>query len=258
MLPSLEAQKRHDHIRLQLREDGSVRVARLAEDLGVSVVTIRADLDYLEAQGELKRNRGGAIFLPPNRFEQAVEVTSKALADEKHRIARAAAALIEDDDTVIIDVGSTTLALAQALSAELRNVVVITNALNVALELERHPGLSVIVTGGTLRPLQHSLVNPLGTEMFARLNADKAFIGCNGVHADKGFTNTNLQEAEIKQAMLAASAKAYFLADHSKLDVVSTATIAPLSAAEALITDSASDRAPLDRLRQAGLAITTA
>ncbi len=258
MLPSLDAQLRHEHIRSLLGKNGNVRVTELAEDLDVSVVTIRADLGYLEERSELRRNRGGAVQMPPHRNEQALEVTSLACQDEKERIAKRAARLIEDNDTIIIDVGSTLTALAQAFPPDLRNVVVITNALNIAMILESHPGVTVIVTGGTLRPLQHSLVNPLGGGLLAQVNADKAFIGCNGVHPEKGFTNSNLQEAEIKQAMLAASARVYFLADHTKLNAVSTAAIAPLSCAEMLITDNAAAREHLKLLKAGGLAVDVA
>ncbi|TQV80884.1 DeoR/GlpR family DNA-binding transcription regulator [Denitrobaculum tricleocarpae] len=258
MLPSLDAQLRHEHIRSLLGKNGNVRVTELAEDLDVSVVTIRADLGYLEERSELRRNRGGAVQMPPHRNEQALEVTSLACQDEKERIAKRAARLIEDNDTIIIDVGSTLTALAQAFPPDLRNVVVITNALNIAMILESHPGVTLIVTGGTLRPLQHSLVNPLGGGLLAQVNADKAFIGCNGVHPEKGFTNSNLQEAEIKQAMLAASARVYFLADHTKLNAVSTAAIAPLSCAEMLITDNAAAREHLKLLKASGLAVDVA
>lgn len=258
MLPSLDAQLRHEHIRARLSKNGNVRVTELAEDLDVSVVTIRADLGYLEDRSELRRNRGGAVQMPPHRNEQSLEVTSLTCHDEKERIAKRAARLIEDNDTVIIDVGSTLTALAEAFPPDLRNVVVITNAINIAMILENHPGVTVIVTGGTLRPLQHSLVNPLGGGLLSQVNADKAFIGCNGVHPEKGFTNSNLQEAEIKQAMLTASARVYFLADHTKLNAVSTAAIAPLSCAEMLITDNGAAREHLKLLKASGLAVDVA
>lgn len=151
--------------------------------------------------------------------------------------------------------GSTTTELARSLPPSLRNVVVVTSALNIALLLESHPGITVVVTGGTLRPLQHSLVNPYGTLLLQEINADKAFIGCNGVHPEKGFTNTNLQEAEVKRAMIEAARETIVLADHSKIMQVATARIAPLGAAQLLVTSSKARPEDLEALRKAGLEI---
>jgi len=155
-------------------------------------------------------------------------------------------------------VGSTTTELARALSPSLKNVVVITSALNIALLLESHPGITVIVTGGTLRPLQHSLVNPYGTLLLREINADKAFLGCNGVHPEKGFTNTNLQEAEIKRAMIEAAREIIVLADHSKIMQVAAARIGPLEAADLLITDRKAKKEDLELLCSRGLEVAVA
>jgi DeoR family transcriptional regulator of aga operon len=254
-MPSLEATLRHLEIVDQLKNDGQVQVARLADRFGVSAVTIRTDLEYLEGQGLLRRTRGGAIPAEIKRFELPLEESRQVSAREKERIGNYAAGLVQDGETIILDVGGTTTQLAKALSPSLRNVVVITNALNIALLLEQHPGVSVVVTGGTLRPLQHSLVNPYATLLLKEFNADKAFLGCNGVHPDKGFTNTNLQEAEIKRAMLEAASETYVLADHTKLMKVATARIAPLSAVNGLITDHQAVAADIELLQTSGLNI---
>jgi DeoR family fructose operon transcriptional repressor len=257
-VPSLDATFRHQEILRRLREDQQVRVTELARRFGVSSVTIRADLEYLERQGLLQRTRGGAIPVLEKRFELPLEASRQVRAREKERIGRYAARLVRDGETILLDVGSTTTELARALSRELKNVVVITSALNIALLLETHPGITVIVTGGTLRPLQHSLVNPYGTLLLAEINADRAFLGCNGVHPEKGYTNTNLQEAEIKRAMIASAREVYVLADHSKLMRVAAARIAPLSASKALITDDRADPQDLEALRSAGLEVQVA
>jgi len=257
-MSTLETQARRDRILALLRQNGQVRVADLAKTLGVSQVTVRADLEALEREGRLRRLRGGAVLWETRRFELPLEVTRTLHAKEKEAIGKRAAALVRDGDVVILDVGSTTTEMAKALSPGLKDVVVITSALNIALLLEGHPGISVIVTGGRLRPLQHSLVNPFGTLLLEELNADKAFLGCNGVHPERGFTNTNLEEAEIKKAMVRAAREVYFLADHSKLLQVATAKIAPLSAAKALITDRKAGKEVLEALEKAGLAVEVA
>lgn len=257
-MPSLEATFRHLEIVNHLKRDGQVQVARLADQLGVSAVTIRTDLEYLEGQGRLRRTRGGAIPPEIKRFELPLEESSRVSAREKERIGAYAAGLVGDGETIILDVGSTTTEMARALSPALKNVVVVTNGLNIALLLEHHPGVSVIVTGGSLRPLQHSLVNPYGSLLLREINADKVFLGCNGVHPEKGFTNTNLQEAEVKQAMLGAAREAVVLADHTKLMAVAAARIAPLSSAELLVTDGNAAPADLEPLRQVGLEVALA
>lgn len=241
-----------------LQRDGNVHVTEMADRLGVSAVTVRADLDYLESQQVLRRTRGGAVPVRPRRFEMPLELTSQTNTDAKKRIGRAAAEMVHSGDTIIIDVGSTTTELAKALPHDLGDVVVVTNALNIALALERHPGVTVVVTGGTLRPLQHSLVAPFGSLLLREVNADIAFIGCNGVDPGKGFTNTNLDEAEVKHAMINAARRVIFLADHSKLMNVATARVAPLDRADMLVTDAAAPAEALRRLRKAGMEVVVA
>lgn len=255
---SLKATVRHQAILEVLREAGRASVGHLREHLGVSSVTVREDLKYLESKGSLVRTRGGAFAIPGRRREMPLELTSQTNADEKQLIGRLAASRLKNGQTVIIDVGSTTTELAKALPSDLVDVVVITNGLNIALLLENRPGISVVVTGGTLRPLQHSLVAPLGTVLLEKLNADIAFIGCNGVDIARGFTNTNLAEAEIKQAMIESAHESVFLADHSKLGQVASAFVAGFDQADLLITDDGADSQVLADFRSAGLAVDVA
>lgn len=182
-------------------------------------------------------------------------------ADEKSRIGRAAAALIESDQAIVLDVGTTTTAIAMAMLErdDLQNVVVITNALNIALALESAiPRVTVIVTGGTLRPLQHSLVDPLAGVVLDRIRADLAFIGCGGVDSIAGITNVNLPEADMKRRMLAAAARSIVVADSSKLGVTQLSRVAPIGEIDTLITGAEGDRRQLELLRLAGLRVTLA
>ncbi len=257
-MPSLQATLRHQAIVEILQQDGNVHVAEVAEKLGVSAVTVRADLDYLESQQVLRRTRGGAVPIRPRRFEMPLELTIQTNADAKKRIGRNGAEMVHSGDTVIIDVGSTTTELAKALAPDLTDVVVVTNALNIALALENHPGITVVVSGGTLRPLQHSLVAPFASLLLREVNADIAFIGCNGVDPEKGFTNTNLDEAEVKHSMIAAARRVIFLLDHSKLMNVATARVAPLDRADVMITDDDASPDAVRRLRKAGLEVVIA
>ncbi|MEF2074681.1 DeoR/GlpR family DNA-binding transcription regulator [Consotaella aegiceratis] len=257
-MSSLQATLRHQAILEVLGERGQASVSDLAGRLDVSAVTVRQDLRALEAERRLVRTRGGALALTDPGKELPLEVASKTHAGAKRAIGAAAARHVHDGQTVIIDVGSTTTTLAELLPGKRKGLTVVTNGLTIALLLERHPEATVVVTGGTLRPLQHALVAPLGTLLLERVNADIAFIGCNGVDHRRGITNSNIAEAEIKQAMIAAARRTVVLADHSKLGTVATAFVAGLAQADLLITDRGADPAIVDRLREAGLAVEIA
>jgi DeoR family transcriptional regulator of aga operon len=225
-------------------DEGFARVTDLAERFGVSAVTVRSDLTALEGRGELRRVRGGAVPPSVRLAERAFEVAQSELPLEKSSIGSHAAAMVADGDTVLLDVGTTTTAIARALllRSELRDVIVVTNALNIALELERAaPRIGVMVTGGTLRPLQHSLVNPLGATLLERLHASLAFVGCNGVDPEYGVTNVNLPEAEIKRAMLLAARRRVIVADGSKVGEVELAKVSDIDEVNVLITDPTAD-----------------
>lgn len=155
-----------------------------------------------------------------------------------------------------LDIGSTTTAVARALATrtDLEDVIVITNGLTIALELEPAiPRLAVVVTGGTLRPLQHSLVDPLAGEILHRLHVHTAIIGCNGVSDDGGVTNLNLPEAEVKRRLLDAADTRIVVADGSKLGRTSLAKVCDLMDVDRLLTAGEADPATMQTLRDAGL-----
>ena len=252
---ALKAALRHDAIRRAIEVNGRVSIAELKDRLEVTEVTIREDLKYLEQRKVLIRVRGGAVASRPGAMELSLEETSTTNRAEKMAIGARAASMVRNGQTVIIDVGSTTTEMTKALSPDLVRVVVITNGLNIALLLESFPGVSVIVTGGTLRPLQHSLVAPMGTLLLDQLKADVAFLGCNGVDPARGFTNSNIAEAEIKQAMVRSAGRTVFLADHDKIGEVASAFVTDVSGADLLITDDQADETVLGKLKNDGLAI---
>jgi DeoR family transcriptional regulator, aga operon transcriptional repressor len=253
---SLPARIRRDRMLAMLREQEFVRVSELADRFDVSEVTVRTDLDALEQRSQLRRVRGGAVpraSAPPERRFEEAEV---AAAAQKRAIGRAAAELIEDGDTLILDVGTTTTAVAQALAdrADVADITVFTSSLTIALALERaHPRVSVVVTGGTLRPRQHSLVQPLAGMVLRSINARRAFIGCNGVDVGGGVTNVNLPETEIKRLVLDASQQRIVCADSSKLGQVALAHVCSLDETDLLITDDQGDPDLLAALRDTGL-----
>jgi DeoR family transcriptional regulator of aga operon len=258
----LPAATRRDQIISIVGERGFAKVTQLSQHFGVSEVTVRADLDLLAQANAVQRVHGGAVAAQHSRgLEHPFEQSMLAAADEKSRIGRAAAALIESDQAVVLDVGTTTTSIALAMLErdDLHNVVVITNALNIAVALESAiPRFTVVVTGGTLRPLQHSLVDPLAGVVLDRIRADLAFVGCSGVDSIAGITNVNLPEADVKRRMLAAAARSVVVADSTKLGITQLSRVAPIESIDTLITGDEADSGQLERLRATGLRIILA
>ncbi|MGO1317916.1 MAG: DeoR/GlpR family DNA-binding transcription regulator [Cellulomonadaceae bacterium] len=239
-----------------------VKVGDLAGAFGVSDVTIRTDLDALHRARLVRRIRGGAV--PRQRSvlaEPSFEEAMSAATAEKQRIAAYAAGMVRSGMSVLLDVGTTTTAIANALVArtDLTDVVVVTNGLNTALALEPAiPRISVAVTGGTLRALQHSLVAPLAGEVLDKLHADLAFIGCTGVDRQHGITNINLPESEVKARMVASAATPVVVADSRKLGQVHIGHVAGLGEFASLVTGVEADPDVVDALTTAGLHVVTA
>jgi len=244
------SEHRRDTLTRLITVRGFLRVTDAADELGVSVVTIRGDLVELERRGVVVRVHGGAM--PPAAFrETSLEASLDRDAAAKRAIGRAAAAMVTSGQSLYVDAGSTALALAEALVArgDLHDLVIVTSGLTIALALEPAvPRFTVIVTGGTLRPLQHSLVNPFAAPMLESLRLDVAFIGCNRTHQSSGATNRNLPDAEIKRLVMSRSARSILIADGSKLGTTDLAVIAPLDRFEAIITAGNPDTALIEQV----------
>ena len=176
-----------------------MRVGDLSEIFGISEVTVRSDLDLLASSTSIQRVHGGAMLdHSQSRLEQTFEESAGTSPEEKVAIGAAAANLISSGESLIIDVGTTATAVARALAerGDLADITVFTNSLTIAAELEPEiPRMTVVLTGGTIRPRQHSLIDPYGNFIFDRINVTTAFIGCNGMHPQEGLTNINLPEA---------------------------------------------------------------
>lgn len=237
-----------------LNELGRLHVTDLSHDLGVSEVTVRQDLDLLEKQGLLRRTHGGAILSPQMGFERTFQLEAATSQEEKKRIGQAAAAMVSDGETIILDVGTTTTEVARHLK-DRKGLTIITNAVNIAMLLEDSPDLTVIVTGGTLRAKQHSLVNPYGCLVLEHINADLVFMGASGIAADKGITNSNIAEAEMKRAFLRLASRRIVVADSSKIGNVALAKVADLDEITQLITDKQAEPSQVEMLRGQGLMV---
>lgn len=250
---------RRERMAASIARRGFARVVDLARELGVSEVTVRTDLAALEGDGRIARVHGGAMpkGLVAER-ESSLEQSRARLTRAKEAIAAAAAAQVRSGESVLLDVGSTTLAVAHALvaRADLSELVVVTNGLAIALALEPAiPRFTVVVTGGTVRSLQHSLVNPLATTLLDDVRADLAVLGATGVHVEHGVTNVNLPEAEVKRRMVASAARRLLVADSSKIGQAHLGRVAHLDEIDELITDTGLDEGDATALAEAGLRV---
>jgi len=247
MLPNMPAKTdnlvaRQEYILRQLQESGSVTIDELCAALDASLATIRRDLDDLEGRSLLRRTRGGAVpvgplFYEPFRHDTSFQDKVSSFAEEKRRIARAAADLVQSGDTIALSGGTTTTEVARSLQT-FTGISIITNTVNVAMELSNHKEIEVIVTGGLLRGNWFTLVGPLASSATEMLFADKMFIGVDGIDAKHGLTCTHPSEAEVLRKLVHHSKRKIVVTDHSKIGAMSKWLLCPVSEIDMLITDT--------------------
>lgn len=248
-------EERRRRIREILRAEGRVTVEALATRFGTSQVTIRADLAVLETAGALTRTHGGALRRT-EETDEPLDVKQLQHHDEKVRIAHAAAALIRDGETIILDSGTTTAEIARALrKLDLKSINVITNALNVAALLMDVPAVRLIVPGGILRRESNSLSGHMAEAALASLQADRLYLGADGIDPEIGVMTPHLQEAELNAQMIRISRQVVVVADSSKLIRRNISLIAKVEQLNMLITDRAAPEQAVEQLRQRGVEV---
>ncbi|MET3811341.1 DeoR/GlpR family DNA-binding transcription regulator [Arthrobacter sp. UYEF3] len=231
------AAARHSAILAEVQRERIVRVADLARMLGVSLMTVRRDIDALDSAGALEKIHGGAK-LPggASTHEPGFELKVTQLKEEKLAIAQEAAAQVREGMAVGLSAGTTTWALAQLLAAGPR-ITAVTNSVRIADVFHQSSSPStVILTGGERTP-SDALVGPLATSALKQLHLDVLFLGVHGVDPDAGFTTPNVLEAETDRAFVAAARRVVVLADHTKWGTLGISTIADLEDADELISD---------------------
>ena len=250
----LMIEERRRRIRELLRAEGRVRVEALAARFGISMVTIRADLSILESAGALTRTHGGALSLP--EADQSLDVKQLQHRAEKQRIAAAAAGLIRDGETIILDSGTTTAEIARHIrTLDLKSINVITNALNIAALLIDVPSVRLIVPGGILRRESNSLSGPMAESTLATLRANRLYLGADGVDPQIGVMTPHLAEAELNAKMIGISQQVVVVADSSKFARRNISLIARVEQLHMLITDRAAPQDAIEQLRQCGVEV---
>jgi DeoR family fructose operon transcriptional repressor len=239
-----------------VRERGSVRASELSDLFGVTDETIRRDLTHLAQTGILRRLHGGAVA-EHTRAETNFARRLREHESEKLGIARAAAKLVTDGSTIIIDSGTTTIQFARALN-EKRDLVVITNAVTNAVELMDNPNITVYLTGGLIRPTTFGAVGDMAMSNLAELRVDVTFLAISGVSLEGGLTYPSFEEAAVKRAMIAAASEVVLLADQSKFGRDSLVRVAPLDVLGKIVTSPGVDSALIGHLGDLGIEVIVA
>jgi DeoR/GlpR family transcriptional regulator of sugar metabolism len=241
-----------------IEEHGQATVTELAEAFSVSADTVRRDLDWLAKRGAISRTYGGAVTVTGlAASDTSFSDRSSVHRDEKQHIASAAAERIADGETVILNGGTTTLAVARALGVR-RNLTIVTNNLRLPAALPPAAVRDVYLIGGSCRLASHVTIGPVTFPGTEGISADVAVIGVGGVAARAGFTTTNLQEAQMMAEMIASAQRTIVVADSSKFGRSAFAHIVRLDAVDMLITDGEPDAELLEALSKAHVEIAVA
>ncbi|MDR6553124.1 DeoR/GlpR family DNA-binding transcription regulator [Paenibacillus qinlingensis] len=249
---------RRTKIKELLFQERSVKVADLVKEFSVSEETIRRDLNQLEQDGIIQKNYGGAILLEELQTTSQqippVEQRKFQYYEEKDAIGKMAASLVVGQEIVILDSGSTTWCVARHLR-HVSNLMVVTNGLNVAEESSQNEEASVFVIGGKLIKKSMSLVGPQAELELQKYNADFSFLGASGISKRKGFTSSDLYEAEVKRAMIAAGQKIVIVADHSKFERQGLISFSSFQDVDILVTSDLVEQSLLDEISQLGVEV---
>ena len=227
--------ERQEKILARLRQNGSVKVTVLAKDMDISESTIRRDINELDRRGRLKKVFGGAVAINRDMSPVETDVAQRTLINirEKDIIAEYAASMINDNDFVYIDAGTTTEKMIDYLDK--KSVTYVTNGITHAKKLIQR-GFDAYVIGGLLRPSTEAVIGAAAIEAVQKYNFTKCFMGTNGIDTESGFTTPDIGEAAVKTAVMKKSYVSFVLADHTKFGLVSPVTFADIEEA-CVITD---------------------
>lgn len=247
---------RHNQIVETINRQGTIKNSEIMDKFGISIETVRRDLEHLEQQGYLRRVYGGAVVSMSLRSEPEYASRSKAYFQEKNAIAREAAKLIRPEDTVYLGVGTTVQAMVQYMKG-LGELTVFTNALRTAVELSELPGCSVILPGGQVRSKELTLSGFPAEENLVHFNVDKAFVGIGGI-TEEGVTDFHIGEARLHRQLIKNAREAIVLTDSSKIGARAMNNVCTLQDIDIVITDNKVSKQTVKALEQAGVKVIIA
>jgi DeoR/GlpR family transcriptional regulator of sugar metabolism len=240
-----------------VKENRVATVAALSKEFQVHEATIRRDLAEIEQEGILRRTHGGVVVDKPTNMEASFSERANEQVEQKMRIGKKAAELIEDGEHVILDSGTTTIHIARNL-VNRSNITVVTNDINVAAELRDARGINVLVTGGILYHSSFMLNGMFTDRLLQTLHVQKAFIGTPMIHSQYGLTHPEALLVPAKQNMMKAAQEIIVVADHTKIGKVSLHTVAPIHEIHALITGTEATENQIKPFRDCGIEVITA
>lgn len=249
--------ERRNYVMRVLRDQGHVSVANLSEELDVSEVTIRKDLRFLEERRLLVRTHGGAALLDQYVNDLPFEEKTVRHSAEKERIGRAAAAFVEDGDSIILDAGSTTLQVARHLRGK-TDITAATASIHIALELLRISGVEVLMLGGLVRTTSASVVGPYAERMLRDHTFRKLFLAGDGFDVDFGLTTTNTMEAHLNRIMIESAQQTIVVVDSSKIGRRGLSRICRAGEINTLVIDDGIPQEVVRRLEDQGVRVTIA
>ena len=253
-VPTPERQKQ---ILSRLMRQGRLSVAEIVEQFSISEATARRDLESLTSQGKAQRVHGGVIAVEQAPPELPILQREREEADEKARIGRAAASLVADQETIFLGSGTTVLEVARSLR-EHKQLTVITNSLPVLNTLAGLREITVISLGGMLRDSELSFIGHITEQALTEVRVDKVFMGTRGLSLEHGLTNDYLQETLTDRAILKIGRQVVIVADHTKVNRVSTALLAPLDVMDTFVTDAKADKKFVQALKRKGVQVVIA
>jgi DeoR family transcriptional regulator of aga operon len=257
---SSKTDKRAKEILRLLLSHGKTSVEELTELFATSSASVRRDLIRLEERGLVHRTHGGAMLAgqavyEPFRFDASFNVREERFAQEKQRIAVAAAEMVQDNETIGFTAGTTTTQVARALRLR-SGIHIITNAVNIGMELSSSNGLDTTITGGCMRwPGAFSLIGPTAVESLNVVVMDKVFVGVCGVDPLRGATTIEPDEAAVFRVMIRRAKLVVVVADSSKVGMTSPAVICPIEDIDVLITDDGISAPALKAFKQSGVQV---
>lgn len=241
--------ERQERILNWIQDKHRSTIIELSENFGVSDVTIRRDLKALEEEGLVQLMHGGSVHSVNNQHEPPILQRQHENHEAKLRIARAAANLVQDNESVFVGSGSTSMYVARFLK-ERRGLTVITNALTVVNELAPYEDVTVIILGGMLRPSELSMIGHVTEQTLREVRVDKVIIGIRGIDLEAGLTNDYLPEVMTDRAILTMGSKVILLADHTKFGRIASSYVAPIQDITTLITNEETSQDILEAIHQ--------
>lgn len=246
--------ERKNEILAILQKEQRVLVSELSQKYDVTDETIRRDLEKLESEGYVKRTYGGAVLNKNTSMDMPLRIREKTNRREKQIIARLVAREIEEGDSIMLDASSTSLLIAKELK-EMNKLTVVTNSVEVLIELAGHEGIRVISTGGTLRDSSLSLIGTAAQRALGGYNVDKAIISCKGIDMYKGVTDSSEEEADMKNAMRSCARHTILAVDSSKFDHVSFVRFMELMKGDMIVTDTIRNSSWKEYLEEKGVKV---